>query len=225
MWAKLLNKVFKIKPTPKKVPLDIQPFSKENSDEIVNESDRGCVLVGAAVLEQRLEDIYLEQFERNQIPQKLQRDLFNSNGPLSTFSSKIKLAYSLGYIDKSTFHDLEAIRKIRNEFAHTSNQVDFINHSVSKTIESLHCVKSSKGEIQRYSPKKSAMPIFEASNIPIEVQLRGLGYIKYTKSLFSLGVRTLEIDLLRSLHALKTSSVKLSEKFDHSDEIQDKSVH
>jgi DNA-binding MltR family transcriptional regulator len=211
MFAKLSNKILKKILPPEKTLPEHQQTSKKNSDELIDESDRGCVLVGAAILEQRLEDIFRQQFAINQIPSKIQSDLFNSNGPLSTFSSKIKLAYSFGLIDKSVFQDLETIRKVRNEFAHTSEQVDFTNHSMSKNIEALHCVKQFDGKFQRFNLKESAKRKFETKNIPIEFQLRRLGYIKRTKSLFSLGIRTLEYQLLMSLHAIQNSSVKLTE--------------
>lgn len=223
MFAKLLNKTFKKILPLEKTPLESQQNSKKNSDELIDESDRGCVLVGAAILEQRLEDIFRQQFAINQISNKMQSDLFNSNGPLSTFSSKIKLAHSFGLIDKSVFQDLEAIRKIRNEFAHTSDQVDFTNHSMSKNIEALHCVKQFDGKFQRFNLKESAKPKFEAKNIPIEFQLRRLGYIKHTKSLFSLGIRALEYQLLMSLCAIQNSSAKLTEKQEVPDEIIDQS--
>jgi hypothetical protein len=41
------------------------------------------------------------------------------NAPLGTFSSRIKAAYAIGLITKEQFLDLERLRKIRNEFAHS----------------------------------------------------------------------------------------------------------
>jgi DNA-binding MltR family transcriptional regulator len=161
------------------------------SIDLVEESDRGCVLVGAAILERRLEDIFRHVFDRNGIAKKLQDALFDANGPLGTFSSKAKLAYSLGLIPKNTYEDLDAVRRIRNDFAHSVDSVDFIGNKVSGVIESMHCTQEFKGKIKRYSPK--------AIKNATEPLLRTMGYVKYTKSLFSLGVANLEIDLLRSI--------------------------
>jgi DNA-binding MltR family transcriptional regulator len=106
---------------------------------LVEESDRGCVLVGAAILEKRLEDIFRHVFDHNGIARKFQDALFDANGPLGTFSSKIKLAYSLGLIARTTYKDLDTVRRIRNDFAHSIHKVDFIGSEVSVVIESMHC--------------------------------------------------------------------------------------
>jgi DNA-binding MltR family transcriptional regulator len=163
--------------------------------KLVEESDRGCVLVGAAILEGRLEDIFRTVFSRNGIAKKMQDTMFDSNGPLSTFSSKIKLAYSLGFVAKEIYDDLDCIRRIRNDFAHTVNEVDFIEHSVAGVIEGLNCVQKHKGKLQRYSPSESPAekhPFYEA-------KLMSAGFIKYTKSLFALGIASLESSLILSL--------------------------
>ena len=111
--------------------MDLTYFeSKLSNAELINESDRGCVLVGAAILESHLESLFVTVFKLNSIPKKIQASMFDSNGALSGFSSKIKLAYSLGYIKKSVYEDLETVRKIRNEFAHSVEDVDFFGYPI-----------------------------------------------------------------------------------------------
>ena len=44
--------------------------------------------------------------------------LFDTMGPLSTFSARIQMAGTFVLIGKRTYLMLNAIRKIRNEFAH-----------------------------------------------------------------------------------------------------------
>jgi DNA-binding MltR family transcriptional regulator len=173
------------------------------SIDLVEESDRGCVLVAAALLETRLENIFRYVFKLNSIPKKIQDSLFDSNGPLSTFSSKAKLAFSLKLINKTIFEDIETVRRIRNEFAHSATAVDFIGHEVSKRIEAMHCVQEFKGSMQRYS---STHTEFEKPSVN-EAFLRTKGYIKYTKSIFSLGVKSLEIELIKCLIKVTTPNV------------------
>lgn len=168
-------------------------MTTRQSPDLVAESDRGCVLVGAAILESKLEELFREEFQANQVPKKLQDSIFDSNGPLSTFSAKIKLAYSLGYIGREVFDDLETIRKIRNDFAHSPLDVDFIGNDVSDIIERMHCVQPLKDEMPRYSPKTAD----ETATHLVESKIRMMGYIKRTKGLFSLGVLKLEIEILK----------------------------
>lgn len=171
---------------------------KDKKLNLVNESDRGCVLVGAAILEQYLENMFKLLFDKNKIPKKVQRSIFDSNGALSNFSSKIKLAYSFGYLDKSLYDDLEVVRKIRNDFAHSTNHVDFTDSPKTITIESMHCVQQFKGKMKRYSPSKK--PI--SKGVPEEVIFRAAGYVKYAKSLFCLGVHQLEVELIKATHSV-----------------------
>lgn len=90
---------------------DFLPYS----DVFGKESDQGKVLVSHGYLEQLVEDV-LFAFIRD-IPES-RRLCEGRNAPLSTFHSQVTACYSLGLITESEHHDLQLIRKIRNEFAH-----------------------------------------------------------------------------------------------------------
>ncbi len=102
-------------------------------EEIENQSDRGAAIVGAAWLDEELIAAIKTKFIEDEKPTK---NLFNGTGPLSSFSSKIELAYLLGIVNKNHYSDLHKIRKIRNEFAHeiTSKEIETLNFS-SAAIE------------------------------------------------------------------------------------------
>lgn len=59
------------------------------------------------------------------------------NAPLGTFSSRIKAAYALGLLTKDQFLDLERLRKIRNEFAHTWKSVSLSKQKVAALIDNM----------------------------------------------------------------------------------------
>lgn len=59
------------------------------------------------------------------------------NAPLGTFAARIKMSYALGLLTDSQFKDLELIRKIRNEFAHTWDEISFDDTKLQGWIESL----------------------------------------------------------------------------------------
>jgi hypothetical protein len=77
------------------------------------ESDRGCALVGAAILEESLANLLRASF----VPGTAE-ELLGQDRPLGTFSARIKAARAIGLIDKTDFTDLELVRKIRNDTAH-----------------------------------------------------------------------------------------------------------
>lgn len=79
------------------------------------ETDRAAVILGASkldfLLSQLLNHFLVPNYSKND-------DLFDGDGPLSTFSAKINLAFRLGLIDAQFAKALHSIRKIRNNFAH-----------------------------------------------------------------------------------------------------------
>jgi hypothetical protein len=80
------------------------------------ESDRGKVLVVAAQIDGMLEDI-LRAFLING---KQSDALFDGpNAPCSSMFNKANIAVALGLISQSEFEEIEIIRRIRNEFAHS----------------------------------------------------------------------------------------------------------
>lgn len=91
--------------------------------EISSISDRACAIVCSAYLDDLLESIIFSFLTNASATQN--RQLTSQNGPLSTFSSKIVLAYRLGLISKKEFDDLNLVRKIRNLFAHDLNSNSF----------------------------------------------------------------------------------------------------
>lgn len=61
-----------------------------------------------------------------------------ANGPLSTFSAKIKMGYSLGLYNKLMRDELDLIRYIRNAFAHSWRKLDFESTAV---VEGCACLR------------------------------------------------------------------------------------
>ena len=86
------------------------------SQTLREHDERGLVLCLAAFAEEALGRL-LTAFL---LPVTTTKDLLiGFNAPLGTFSARIKACYSLGLINQEQFRDLEYLRKIRNEFAHS----------------------------------------------------------------------------------------------------------
>lgn len=102
---------------------------------LTSESDRGCALFAASYLEKALSDLLYVSFIEDE---KIEQDLFDGTAPLSTFSSRIKLAYYTGQISSSVRRDLDKIREIRNHFAHHPEIASFDDQSLSDKSKSLY---------------------------------------------------------------------------------------
>ncbi|MFW1774137.1 transcriptional regulator [Acinetobacter seifertii] len=98
------------------------------------ESDRGATLSAAAVLEDRLEEIIKTFLQDCKSSVRL---LDGFNAPIGTFSSKILLAHALGLIQDDEFQQIELLRKIRNNFAHTWEYLDFKSDSIKCLVFTL----------------------------------------------------------------------------------------
>jgi len=100
-----------------------------------NLDERGLVLSLAAFAEDAL-GLLLKAF---MLPTDATHQLLEGfNAPLGTFSSRIKAAYSLGLIAKDQFEDLEHLRKIRNEFAHSWRTISLENSKIAAHVNAIN---------------------------------------------------------------------------------------
>jgi hypothetical protein len=96
------------------------------------ESDRACAVLGAALLDARLESLYERRLRNSK------EELLSSNGPLGAFSARIRVARALVWISEDVRFDLDQIRSIRNEFAHNfDHELSFSNQSIADKCRTL----------------------------------------------------------------------------------------
>jgi DNA-binding MltR family transcriptional regulator len=69
------------------------------------------------------------------------KELFGSNGTLSSLDIKAKLAYTLGLVSKMAYQDICSVLTIRNKFAHRMDVQDFDHIEVSKLCLGLKLVE------------------------------------------------------------------------------------
>ncbi len=103
-------------------------------DSIQIESDRGAALLGAELLSDALTTHLRSKTVGNK---KLKDSLFTGMGPLSSFSAKLKTAYSFGLVPKIFYTEMEAIRKIRNHAAHSVSDFRFDCSEVLPNISKM----------------------------------------------------------------------------------------
>lgn len=117
--------------------MNLEPEYKEFSEfllEFNKESDRGAALNAAALIDEWLHNILEAFLADNKSAKKL---VSGFNAPLGDFSSKVIAAHALGLIQDNEFHEINLIRKIRNEFGHNWKGVSFVNHKVASLTREL----------------------------------------------------------------------------------------
>jgi DNA-binding MltR family transcriptional regulator len=100
------------------------------------ESDRGSALIAASFLDDSLKEI-ISSFLLDDKSSKELIDGFNA--PIGTFSSRIKLAHSLGLLMDDEYELLNSLRKIRNEFGHEWGKLTFDSPPIKNKIQNLQC--------------------------------------------------------------------------------------
>lgn len=103
--------------------------------EIEQQSDRAAAIIAASFLEETL--LLALQCVVIEAP-AVRKELFEqANSPLGTFGSRITMGHALGVYDDSIRKRLDAVRAIRNVFAHTLKPIDFSEPSISRTCSTL----------------------------------------------------------------------------------------
>jgi len=92
--------------------------------ELLNDpNDRAAGITAAAYLESSLEETLT--YKLGKIGSGPINELFRGDGPLGTFSAKIKFTASIALLGERTRNDFDCIREIRNAFAHSKLRADF----------------------------------------------------------------------------------------------------
>ncbi|MCC7699044.1 hypothetical protein [Janthinobacterium sp. EB271-G4-7A] len=132
---------------------------------LTSETDRGSALMAAAFLDDRIKSLLAARLVDDK---KLGRRVFEFNGPLGTFSSRIDFSYLLGLLPKNANRDLHLLRSIRNKFAHIAAPIGFDHPEIKPLCDSLvfHGVLNEAGPGAKYRRSVMALLtiILEATN-------------------------------------------------------------
>ena len=110
-----------------------QIFDFESS--IKGADDRAAAITLGAIIDTGLERVLRNCMRKMN---KTDRENLFERGPLSSFSSRLKLSFALGLVGPKTKHDLETINDIRNAFAHSVRKLTFKNRTIGNRMKGLH---------------------------------------------------------------------------------------
>lgn len=101
------------KANPRKARLDWKQF-EAFMDSLTKESDRGAVLISAALLDDLLE----RSIRSLLLDQSITDELFGNDRSLGSTGSKMRVAFALGILSESEYQECERMIRVRNTFAH-----------------------------------------------------------------------------------------------------------
>jgi DNA-binding MltR family transcriptional regulator len=127
-------------------------LSKEDSAAVqwfpvFNESDRGVVITGVALIDDELRNLIVAKMSAtdHHLPGKIHKfrdNLFapESQGCFSSLFAKYQIAYAMGWIDETTYEDIKIVAKLRNLAAHDSEHFRFENKNVIKLLRKISTI-------------------------------------------------------------------------------------
>jgi DNA-binding MltR family transcriptional regulator len=109
-------------------PFDLNAFSAPFRQE----SDRACAVLGAALIDERLKQLFDRRLHYSNDA------LLSHSGVLGSFSSRISVARALSWITDDVRFDLDQVRDIRNKFAHNADhELSFDDQSIADKCRNL----------------------------------------------------------------------------------------
>lgn len=107
-------------------------FARMNS-----ESERACAVLGGALLEAKLEDLFRRKLRC------FHDELLRGSGAIATVFARIRLARALDWISDDARSDLDTIRGIRNDFGHSLDQnLSFSDRSIADRCANLRTAQA-----------------------------------------------------------------------------------
>lgn len=97
---------------------------KEVLAKLSDESDTTLAIVGATLVETALRMCLRVRMYSDLMPAD-ELGLFEGDGPLATFSSKIRIGFAFEAVDPVMRDELNRLRTIRNAFAHSKSLLSF----------------------------------------------------------------------------------------------------
>lgn len=114
---------------------EIEKLFGDLLDSLFEESGRGAILIAAAHVDDHLTKI-VEAILPKDISKNHKDRLFKYPGQLSSFASKIELAYVFRLIGKNLYDSLNAFRKVRNDAAHSTSKFEL--HELNDQLKSVY---------------------------------------------------------------------------------------
>lgn len=112
---------------------DSQDFFDRTYSLLIEEADRGCVLLGVSLLDEELNKMF-----RSLVPEdtsnKRIKEIFDGKNVFGSLSSKLDIAYVCRLLPADVVNCLHLLRKLRNKLAHEASTFS-INENLDQIYE------------------------------------------------------------------------------------------
>ncbi|WP_444900510.1 hypothetical protein ACJJIX_19935 [Microbulbifer sp. VAAC004] len=113
-------------------------------EELVHQQDRMLVLIAGQMVDESLRHM----IEKFLVPKRCSdAELLKNSRPLGEFSSRINISHQLGLISEGFARDLTILSKMRNECAHTIDDLNLETEVLSQRIKEIYAHVSKSIEV------------------------------------------------------------------------------
>ncbi|MCG5526513.1 hypothetical protein LRB11_16540 [Ectothiorhodospira haloalkaliphila] len=106
---------------------DVQLYLRELLPAIIEESDRGAVLLAASQIDEQLKQLF-ETILPDETSNRRKKEIFNLTGPFGSFSAKLDVAYVCRLLPATLIKAIHRFRMLRNDVAHEALRFRLKDH-------------------------------------------------------------------------------------------------
>jgi DNA-binding MltR family transcriptional regulator len=142
--------------------LSVQELT-ETFQEIVGVSDRSAAILVAAHIDSALSDL-IEAELLTSIEEDAIKPLYERDGALSTFFSKVHLGYAMSLYDDKVRDDLEVIRRVRNSFSHVRRAINFNTPEIADECKKFRTMNDHTHEVYKMFDREGRYDFEQLNN-------------------------------------------------------------
>ncbi|EPP5349109.1 hypothetical protein [Vibrio parahaemolyticus] len=134
---------------------EIDAFYNTYYEMLMDESDRGCILLGVSILDEQL-DLLFRKILPDGTSKTKEKQIFDNKGAFGNIASKLDIAYVCRLLPLHIVESIKELRKARNNLAHKTSPFVLrenaeIMYNVLKRLEgkgcALSCLTNISGEV------------------------------------------------------------------------------
>jgi DNA-binding MltR family transcriptional regulator len=125
-----------------------------------SDKDRTAAIMGAIFLEHALKAAICHHLKSDPDDPEFKYLFEADDAPYREFAGRVRLARAQGIITKEEYEQLEAIRLIRNAFAHTMDELTFQTPEIAAYCDELKIIDESEGFqslVDAFAPKHTLL--------------------------------------------------------------------
>jgi DNA-binding MltR family transcriptional regulator len=115
----------------KKIKRSVVPLDELHGTQLIETATKGtelaCALIAGAYIENALGWLLTDVLIKNPISESI---LNEPSGILSAAAGRANICFCLGLIDETVYKNAKKIAQIRNQFAHSHQEIDFRNDQI-----------------------------------------------------------------------------------------------